>query len=62
MIEAFMTEMPFTAPRPIFVGGDATEEDGFKAVSRFAGHAVRVGTGDACGRNQTDRHRRREDA
>jgi trehalose 6-phosphate phosphatase len=42
-ISAFLAEPPFRGRRPVFVGDDATDEDGFAAVDRHAGISVRVG-------------------
>jgi trehalose 6-phosphate phosphatase len=42
-IAAFLAEPPFLGRRPIFVGDDATDEDGFAEIRRRGGIAVRVG-------------------
>jgi trehalose 6-phosphate phosphatase len=42
-IAAFLSESPFLARRPIFLGDDATDEDGFAEIARRGGVAIRVG-------------------
>jgi trehalose 6-phosphate phosphatase len=45
-IAAFLTEPPFLGRRPVFVGDDTTDEDGFGEIRRRGGVAVRVGPFD----------------
>lgn len=42
-IDEFMAEQPFAGRRPVFVGDDLTDEDGFRAVREHGGLAVAVG-------------------
>lgn len=43
VIDYFLTRAPFAGRRPVFVGDDTTDEDGFRAVKRANGYAIRVG-------------------
>jgi trehalose 6-phosphate phosphatase len=42
-IAAFLSEAPFLGRCPIFLGDDATDEDGFAEIARRGGVAIRVG-------------------
>ena len=42
-IAAFLAEPPFLGRRPVFVGDDTTDEDGFAEIRRRGGIAARVG-------------------
>ncbi|MBP2157838.1 MULTISPECIES: trehalose-phosphatase [Asticcacaulis] len=42
-VRAFMAEAPFSGTKPIFVGDDLTDEDGFSAATAHGGFGVLVG-------------------
>jgi trehalose 6-phosphate phosphatase len=42
-VRAFMAHPPFAGARPVFVGDDATDEDGFEAAQALGGYGVVVG-------------------
>ena len=44
-IAAFLAEAPFAGRTAVFVGDDASDEDGFATVNRLNGHTIRVGDG-----------------
>jgi trehalose 6-phosphate phosphatase len=46
VIERFLQEAPYQGRRPIFVGDDLTDENGFKTVNAHGGLSVRIGPGD----------------
>lgn len=45
-----MGEREFQHRRPIFIGDDITDEDGFLAAARLGGFGVRIGPGDTAAR------------
>lgn len=49
-ISAFMGEVPFAGRKPVFVGDDVTDEDGFRFVEQHGGLAVMVGREPIAGR------------
>jgi trehalose 6-phosphate phosphatase len=44
-LQAFLAEAPFAGRVPVFVGDDATDEDGIRAAQEAGGFGVRVGPG-----------------
>jgi trehalose 6-phosphate phosphatase len=42
-IQAFMHEAPFSGRRPVFIGDDLTDQDGFPAVEAMGGISIGVG-------------------
>lgn len=42
-VTAFLREAPFLGAKPVFIGDDLTDEDGFAAASRLGGFGVLVG-------------------
>lgn len=44
-LAAFSAQESFAGRRPVFVGDDATDEDGFRAAEQLGGYGVKVGPG-----------------
>jgi trehalose 6-phosphate phosphatase len=42
-IESFMSGAPFAGRTPVFIGDDATDEEGFDAVNALGGYSICVG-------------------
>lgn len=50
-VRRFMTEPPFAIRRPVYIGDDVTDEDGFAEVERRGGVALVVAGGEIRGRS-----------
>jgi trehalose 6-phosphate phosphatase len=46
VIERFLHQSPYRGRRPIFIGDDLTDENGFKTVNAHGGLSVRIGAGE----------------
>ena len=44
-VQAYLAERAFAGRLPVFVGDDATDEDGIRAVQAAGGFGIRVGPG-----------------
>ena len=42
-IRALAAQVPFSGRRPVFIGDDTTDEEGFRAVNELGGVSIRVG-------------------
>jgi trehalose 6-phosphate phosphatase len=45
-LRSLAAQPPFAGRKPVFVGDDRTDEDGFDAVAELGGFGVKVGAGD----------------
>lgn len=52
-ILAFLAQAPFAGRRPVFVGDDTTDEDGFAAVNAAGGLSLRVEDAETRGRGSS---------
>lgn len=46
VVQALMQLPPFAGRRPVFVGDDVTDEDGFAAAAALGGFGIRIGPGE----------------
>lgn len=51
-VQAYCAEAPFAQRLPVFVGDDATDEDGFAAVQAAGGYGIKVGEGTSVARHR----------
>ncbi|QFU17767.1 trehalose-phosphatase [Microvirga thermotolerans] len=52
VIEKFLVQPPYRGRRPIFIGDDLTDENGFRAVNALGGYSVRIGPGETVARER----------
>ncbi|WOE75483.1 trehalose-phosphatase [Alterisphingorhabdus coralli] len=45
-LTALMQQQPFNAGRPVFIGDDVTDEDGFRAAKALGGFGIKVGVSE----------------
>ncbi|WP_043112554.1 trehalose-phosphatase [Solimonas flava] len=53
-VETLLARPLFAGRRPVFVGDDTTDEDGFEFVQACGGYGVKVGPGDSVARYRLD--------
>ncbi|UMA65716.1 trehalose-phosphatase [Roseivivax marinus] len=47
-IRGFLDAAPFSGRRPVMIGDDVTDEDGFAAAQERGGFGIKIGAGDTC--------------
>ena len=52
VIETFLEEQPYRGRRPVFIGDDLTDENGFEAVNHQGGFSIRIGEGETVARRR----------
>lgn len=53
-VEALLSRPLFRGRRPIFVGDDTTDEDGFAQAQSRGGYGIKVGAGESCAQYRLD--------
>jgi trehalose 6-phosphate phosphatase len=53
-VRELMRQAPFRGRRPVFVGDDVTDEDGFAAAAELGGYGVKIGPGVSVARYRLD--------
>lgn len=49
-VAEYLVEFPFKGRRPVFIGDDQNDEQGFAAVNQLHGVSIKVGRGPSCAR------------
>jgi trehalose 6-phosphate phosphatase len=53
-VRSYMQESVFAGRKPVFVGDDVADEDGFDAAQRAGGYGIKVGSGPTAARYRAD--------